>query len=456
MDNSNKLGWIAGFAVAIGLNIGGGLWTTPIIAASVTGPVTIALTLLATIPIILAAPAYISLSKIWPISPGHYYYPTRMLVPENRSVSKFIGWTIIWAQIAIAGFVLVQVLVIAGASYLNQLIPAVPVSVFTISLLLGTVTVVWFGLRAVGRIEVLMAAILLVSMGIILLSGIPHMDVDNYTPFIPTGASPILSSFGLMFGTVLGSISLIDLSGEIKNPEKTFGQLLISSTGVTAVISALIVFVSIGIVPYSDLQNRTLRFVTSQYLPPEVLILSTIGAALAGVTSVIGIVAITNRHVSAASNDGILPKIISKNNAHGEPAYVLIFIAITSIAGSLLNIPIYDMVSGGTLAILGPPILVCLTGFRLPSTYPEIFERKEFKNKAYLHPAIVRWSSLAAALCLIAMYVNVAVQNSTGAMWYGLFLSTGIVIFALRVLYQRTQTDTNLKTGPTPEFLSED
>ncbi|RJT07916.1 APC family permease [Halococcus sp. IIIV-5B] len=437
MVDKPKLSWIGGLAVALGLNIGGALWTKPIVAGYLGGPIASLMIIVAVVPIILAAPTYILLTKVWPISPGHYYYPTRLLLPENQRISKLIGWVSIWVSIITASFVLLPVLMYAGASYLHALMPAVSSSTFSVLLIICTISVVWFGLRAVGIIEIVFAAALVVIVGIILSGGVINIRPENLSPIMPNSLVSTLSTVGILFTTIFSGLSLVDLSGDIENPEKVFGRLLVLSTGATAAISGLVALVGVGVVPYSELQGQTLRYVTSQFLPSSLLVLSTIGSLIAGITSGIAILTIIGRFVRATAEDNLLPGFMGEENRFGEPKYLLVLIGITSITTVVLDVPITLIVTGGSLASVGRIAIMCITGARLPSSRPDFFEKESVQNTSYLTPTIVRWTATGAAICLIAMWISLALQDFIGLLSYVIFAVIGISIYGYRWLQDK-------------------
>ncbi|WP_273737078.1 hypothetical protein [Natrinema soli] len=122
--------------------------------------------------------------------------------------------------------------------------------------------------------------------------------------------------------------------------------------------------------------------------------------ALAGITTVIGCLAVYIRLLKAATTDGILPRWVGRENRNGEPIYVLLVLYAASVATVFLNIPLQVLASGVTLAVVTMFILVTMVGIRLPSQFSEVFERDAVRVNRYLSPRIVRNAS-AVALAII-------------------------------------------------------
>lgn len=435
MGNTNKLGWIAGLALALGLNIGGGLWTTPVIASSIGGPITAVIALMCTLVVLLAAPTYLTLTRVLPITAGSYFYPTRLLARENKTVPHLIVWTIIWSQIAMGGFAILRVVLAAGAAYLHALFPTLPTQQFTLLLLGITFAVGWFGIEFVGKAEIIMSTLLVISLAVILGGGILNIDFSNFTPVAPNGKIATLSTYALIFSTVVGGFSIIEYGEEIKGAERTIGRIILASTGITLTISSAIIIVSVGIVPYTDLQNKTLQYVTSQYLPESLMIFVSIGALIAGLSTAIGLVPGVTRWMMAAAEDGLMPKSVLATNKHGESKYVIYFLIALSMTSVILNIPISAVVSAAALTGLGQILPVCLIGVVLPSTYPELLEHESIQECWYLSPRIVRWSSFGAVTLLVIMLVSRGMSSPRGVLWYLIFIVSGIVIYLIGKFY---------------------
>ncbi|MGN8216613.1 APC family permease [Halococcus salifodinae] len=431
---NGKISRAEGFALALGINIGGGLWVSPVVASSIGGPATIIMAAVAVLPVFLAAPIYITLSKVWSVSPGHYRYPAAFFSSGDGLIGQFLGWIVTWSWDLMIAFALIQSVLISSAVYIQQLVPGVPAIAINAALPLGVIVIVWFGLRIVGRAELIIAIVLLLSVIILLALGLININAENLTPVAPNGTISLLTAAALLFNTVLGSLQVIDVSGEIEDSERSFGGILIYSTLITVSIVTLIILISVGILPYNELSNETLQAVTSQYLPPFLAVIPTIGALLAGVSTSIGVIPIVCRHVQAAADDGILPKWVSSTNSYGEPTYILIALAIICAGGVIIQPPISTLVSAGTAPNAVLVLLLCIVGVRLPTQYPGIFERDEIENSKFLNPRSVRWCSVLASMVLIAMTVLAAIQDTVGVLWYVGFLSIGATIYLYRYL----------------------
>ncbi|MFC7192871.1 APC family permease [Halocatena marina] len=427
-----KIGLASSVAIAVGIAIGGGLWVTPVVAGFAAGPAAAGLILPAAVPILLAFPAYFTLSKIWPVSPGHYYYPSRLLTPENKHIGQLAGWVLVWSNFFITGFFILPSSLAGGASFLHTVFPSVSSKTFTIGLLLFTFVVVWFGLRAVGWVEVVLAVLLLVAVGIIIAGGILHVQIDNLTPVIPKGVSSLLSTYAIVYTLGFGALLTIDIGGEIRDAHDSVDKAVLYGVSVDIVTAALVGIVVVGTTSYTQLEGQTLDLIAKEYLPPALVVVSGFGAVIAGLTTILAIITVVNRYIMAAADDGILPTWVGKQNKHGEPTIMLIVIYAGAIVASISDLPLSTIVSGYVFSQLLLVILVLFVGARLPNVYPEVFEHERVKESRLISPSVVRWSSICAILIMAVALTFLAISSQTA---FGIFLLIaviGVVIYVVR------------------------
>jgi APA family basic amino acid/polyamine antiporter len=429
---SKKVQVIVGLAIVIGATIGGGFWATPVVAGALTGPLSVVLTLLVAGVLLLATPIYVTLARIWPKSPGHYYYPTRLLVPENRTVSHLVGWVVNWAAIFVGGFTVTRYMTTAGAEFLNNLVPSISTSVFTMGLITLSFIVIWFGIRTAGRTEVVLSAVLLLAMGVVVIYGFTLFDPSNVDALSTGGLGAVLPAYALLISLGAGPLLAIDISGEVEDPETSIQNIIWTGGAANIGFGALIGLVVHGAVPFAQLEGSTLTTIVQQQYPGAIVLISGVGALLAGVTTNVGYILMVNRYADAASDDGILPGWIGQHNAHGEPWVLLLFMYAMSILAIVVDLPLGAIASGFAFVLLAQATLMFLVGVRLPSKYPAVFEREQIQKSWYLTPGLVRWTSTAGALLTttVLAYLSIDQQETLG--WLVVISAIGVLIYAGR------------------------
>ena len=431
--NSSKIGFVAALATMIGLNMGGGLWSTPAIAGSITGSSAVGSMLLAAVPLFLAFPAYFTLSKVWPTSPGHYYYPSRVLV-ENETLGHLIGWLVGWTRLIVEALLSYTFMVLGGAAFLHLLVPSVPRYLFVVGLLTVAFGTVWFGLRVVGWIEIGLVVLLLATVAVFVVGGLPHVDPANLSHAMPNGFVNFLSSIGIVYILAAGGLGIIDVGGEIDDASNTIGKVLLYGIGGVVLIDALVTLVVVGAVPFSQLGGKTLSFVAGQYFSTGLTTLVGLGAVVAGLSTVLAILPMHFRFYMAMAEDNLLPDWINTRNRYGEPIIPLIGAYVLAVATAYFNLPLGTMAAGFVFPLIGMMILVSLAGFRLPTTHPEIFERESLKSSSMTSPTVVRWSSFLAVVTMTVMFAFLAYKNQQPFQWFLIIMAAGVAIYVVRLL----------------------
>jgi APA family basic amino acid/polyamine antiporter len=430
-EGQTKIRFILGLAIIIGATIGGGFWATPLVAGAIAGPISLLLTLSVFLVILLALPTYVTLARAWPVSPGHYYFSTRLLLPENRKISHLLGWLPNWAAIFIGGFTVTRYMTASGASFLNSLFPAFSTQIYTIILITISLAVLWFGIDIVGKTEVVLSTLLLISISVVVIYGLSQFETGNFTPVLPDGLSSTPAALAILFSLGAGPLLAIDISGEIEDPDTSVRNIILLGGAANVGFGLLIGVVVFGILPSAQMEGLTLSTVSQQNFPNVISLISGIGALLAGVSTNIGYIFIINRYADAATDDGILPDWLGKENRFGEPMVFLSLIYLISIVAIIIDLPLSAIASGFSFVLLGQAIMVLAVGARLPSQHPEVFELSNVKKSRLLRPGIVRWSSMIGAIISSVVFVYLASTEQVTFVWYVAISIFGIAIYMI-------------------------
>ncbi|MHC3437427.1 APC family permease [Natrialbaceae archaeon A-gly3] len=426
-----KIGFVAGIASAIGISIGGGLWVSPIVAGSMAGPAVLVLGILVAVPVFLAFPAYFSLIKAWPKSGGHYFYPSRLLFPENKSLSQLAGWLAVWLMTTLSAISIIQYMYIPGAEITSAF---TPLSAHQLVLLLMTFSflVVWFGLRIAGVVEIVLSTLLLLSIVAIVGPGLGSIDSANLAPNTTLDVGGMTAAFAILYSVAAASFYTVDFAGGMKDAKDKATKAIAIAAVANITAATLVGFVGVGIVPYEQLVDETLVFVALQYLPTELILIVGLGAVLAGVTSGIMLIMVLNRYVEATSSDGLIPKTFAETNRYGEPKYFLILLFLVSVSTTFMNLPLNVLATALTLALLSTFSMPPLIGIRLSSQFPEVFEKEALQSTRLLTPTVVRRASIATIAINILSFVYVSRATPQGFFIYLGLVATGVMIYTAR------------------------
>jgi APA family basic amino acid/polyamine antiporter len=451
----STLGFVGGLATIVGLTIGGGLWASPAVAGAIAGPGVIVLALLVWVPVVLAYPVYSTLSRAWPVSAAHYYYVTHYLFPNRPRASQLVGWTFAWNMLAIGGFVYLQYMVVGAADFLNILYPSVSVRIFTALLLISSFIAVWFGLRVVGRIETVLAAALLFVIGLFLAVGLPAVSVERLTPLAPNGPTSLIGAYAILFALGAGTVASIDIGGEVEDAETAISKFILLGAVANISTATLVSLVTVGLADYTELQGETVGYVAQQYLPGYTIVVIAIGAVLAGVTTNMSSLVLFNRYFEMATDEGILPSWIGRENSHGEPKYLLAAMFLAAMVFVYLGVDLGAMATSFAFGFLFLILLIAIVGIRLPSKSPEVFEQSTVQRSRVCTPAVVRFASIGLLVLLLLVIALTAAGRPVAFGWYCASTVLGLVIYGLR-WYQTDEGHLHPDSGQRPIPSSDD
>ena len=227
-------------------------------------------------------------------------------------------------------------------------------------------------------------AIVLVKVIVILLFigfGISHIDVQNWTPFIPEntgvwgqyGWSGILTGAGVVFFAYIGFDAVSTMSQEAKNPKRDMPMAILSSLVICTVLYIGVSLTLTGIVNYKDLNVSA----------PIALAIDRAGAslvwlrpiikvgAIAGLSSVVLVLLLgQSRIFYAMASDGLLWKSFSKTHPKFKTPHIATLVTGVFAAFFAGVFPIGllgELVSIGTLLAF---VIVCVGILILRKTEP--------------------------------------------------------------------------------------
>lgn len=401
------LGWFQLSVIGIGAIIGAGIFViTGKAAAEYAGPAIVLSFVLAAIICIFAGLCYAELSSLIPISGGSYSYA---YVSLGELPAWFIGWSITGQCL------LSSSTVAAGWSgylksflkdwgiYISPHLGSAPfdhdvavgwsltgayLNVPAMLLVLFIGALITIGIKAAAHFNSIMVVIKLSTIVLFIILGIPHIQVENWTPFIPEntgifgefGWSGIARAAGLLFFAYIGFDTVSTLAQDAKNPQTDLPRGILGSLGVCTIAYILVAAVLTGIVSYKLLGVPDPMSVALDKLGPSYFWLATIIkiAILSGLASVVLVQILGQTRIFLAiGKDGLIPKSFSKIDKRTKTP--LTATAVTTLTTMVLTglFPVEilgQLVSMMTLLIF---TIVCLGVWVLRYTHPEF--KRPFK-----------------------------------------------------------------------------
>ena len=427
--------------LGIGCIIGTGIFVlTGVAAAKYAGPGIMLSFVLSGLACAFAALAYAELAAMIPVAGSAYTFAYAAL---GEIVAFIVGWALIceytvgsaavaagWSGYAVglfktAGIELPKAwtAVPADGGILN--VPAIMiVSFLTYLLVLGT--------RESARLNKILVFIKLGCVALFLFLATPHVNPQNWEPFLPYGLGGVATGAAIVFFAYIGFDAVSTAAEECKNPNKDIPRGIVGSLLVCTVLYIAVAAVLTGVVPYHMLNNSepvsfALRSIGMNFGSALVAV-----GAICGITTVLLVMIFGQTRVFLAmSRDGMIPKsMVKMHPKHGTPHKITIVTgAVVCILSGLLPINIIaELCNLGTLFAF---CIVSLGVAVLRKTQPDA-------ERPFRCPAVAITVPLAVLFC---GYLISNLPKET-FLFFGIWYAIGMVVY---FSYSRHNTSYNDK-----------
>ena len=306
------------FCVASGAMISSGLFVLPGLAHAKAGPAVFLSYLIAAV---LAIPAMFSKAELvtaMPRAGGDYFYATRSMGDAVGTVAGFVSWFALSFKSAFA---------LVGMGAYAALVMDLPINMIAAALCVVFTVVNFIGIKHAGRFQVMLVFGLLSILILYVFRGLPHIKPVKMSPFMPKGFGSVLATAGFVFVSYGGLTKVASIAEEVKNPGKTIPLAMFFSLTVVALLYALVVLVTAGVLDAEELDHaltpisdgaRVFMGGAGEVLLAVAALLAFISTANAGIMS-------ASRYPIAMSRDGIVPPFFQKVNARfGTPHFSIL------------------------------------------------------------------------------------------------------------------------------------
>lgn len=317
-------------AISIGGMLGSGIFVLPGLAAAKTGSSLWLAYLIAAACILPAALSKSELATAMPSSGGTYVYIERAFGPRLGTISGIGLWLslLLKSAFALVGF----------GAYLSVLVQIDPGYTSYIALIfLGIILMLnIFGVKKVGKVQIVIVSISLLTLGSILLFGLPKVSPDLLSPFLLEGKLGLVSTVAFVYISYAGVTKVAAIAGEIKNPSVNLPRAMILSLLIMSAIYVSVAFVLVGNIPLEALQSD----IRPIYTVADLLGGPYVGYA-AALVGIITLISMANSGVLAASRfpfamaiDELLPKFMGK--IHSKYLTPVVTIILTCVVMGLV------------------------------------------------------------------------------------------------------------------------
>ncbi|MDF7798547.1 amino acid permease [Pontiellaceae bacterium B1224] len=347
-----ELGTVQVFTLAAGAMIGSGLFILPGMAHAQAGTGVILSYLFAGL---LAATATLSLAELataMPKAGSDYFFITRGFGAGTGSVAGILSWFALALKSAFA--------IVGMATFIALFLDAP-------ALLSGAILTVFFvvlnilGVRQAAQFQTVLVFGMIILLLLYAAAGIPKINAELLTPFVPHGAAGIFSTAGFVFVSYGGLLKIASVAEEIDNPGKCLPLGLGLALVCVTALYALTIFVTSGVmeddvfnesrIPLSD-GGRAIAGSAGFIAMSVCAILAFISTANAGIMA-------SSRYLLALSRDNLLPEPLGRVSKKTQTPVIAIAITGGLILLSLL-LELSLLVKAASCVLILSYMLCCL------------------------------------------------------------------------------------------------
>ena len=287
-----------------------------------------------------------------------------------------------------------------------------------IALIVGTAFFVlnYFGVDLMAKIQNLLVIVLVLSLAMFAVFGLPSVDLANYFSnadgmFLTDGIPGFLTATAYLGFATGGATVILGVSAECKNPTKDIPFVIIVSTVGVAILYGFVATVASGVLPVPEVANQPLTLVAQQILPGPLYILFIVGGAMfALATTLNSQIMSCTKPVMQSCEDGWFPTSLAALSKFKTPYKILIIYYIILVVPILLDLEIAQISS--IVQILGyvNNLILTTTAMKLPKMFPEAWEKSAFHVPTPVFYALMIIADIAILIQASFMVSSMTIQ----------------------------------------------
>lgn len=336
MKLKRSIGKFTLLLLAVNAILGTGIFFLPAVGAAYAGPASLMSWAIMGVVAILISMCFAELVSMYPKAGGVYEYVKRAF---GEFWSFVIGWTAwIIANITIA-------MLVVGSLY--YLFPAQGMFFYMAASLFIIAVFNYVNYRGIdwsSKLLLFFGIVTIGSLALIIFPGLVKIEYSNFSPFFVFPATSIFLAIYFISETFFGWETTTYLAEEIKDVRKTLPKMLVIATSLIAVISILVVFVSLGISDWKEfsVHQAPLVFVASKIFDSNFAPLFAVLVFIPLIGTAAGWIVSTPRLLYAMSRDRVLVKGFEKiHPKYRTPHNAIIFQTIVSSLVTIIGLGSY-------------------------------------------------------------------------------------------------------------------
>lgn len=370
------MGVASATAMLVGTVVGASVFIVPGHLASTVGPAVWLSYVIGAGVILFTAVVFAFIGSVMPVSAAVY----RLSV---STVNGTWGFLYIWV-FAISSVFLMPIMALTTAQYLGVFHPALnslPVAVGVI-VITGLVNVV--GLRASASVQNILVITFVSIISIFVVGGIMNADWDNFEPMLPNGMTPVVVGVVATYYAFAGFNTVIELSGEIKNPGRNIVRVVLMSLGIIVLLYVGVAVAVVALLAPSELGiDAPVSAAAATVFPSWFSGFIALAAVAASWTTLNAVMAAMSRQVFALSKSRIFPTLWSRVNRGGTPYVAVIVIALVGVVTTLFSDNVMKFVNLSGTYLLATAMVAAVSSLLIRRKIPEQYAAAAFKLKGF-------------------------------------------------------------------------
>ena len=403
-ENKKKLGVAELMCYGIGNCVGSGIFVSMGSGIGFTGR-SIPVALIAACAVVLFAYAYKTIMAGMFVLPGGNYSQQALLQPP-----LLVGVSAISTIFSGLAFAMYAMSIVEYASTVfPQIAPYgkwIAVAIITIFFI-----TTFFGGKFMGKFNLILVAVLLISLFVYVVVGLPQVDFSTANPFgegyFKGGATGFIMAVAMMSFACQGATMPIAMTADAKNPKRSLPKAILLASLVVMVIYCLIGIVSAGILPVEQVADKSLGVVAKEIFPYGVFVVFIIGGACFAIaTSLYGAIASVQHPLMATIEDGWLPAFLGKKNKKGYPWVMMLVLYVIAIVPVFVNVRLQDLISLMMIPIMVLNLVNNVLMFRLIKKYPQAWKKSFFHMPKWAFCVTMALAILCDLLISVALFTT--------------------------------------------------
>ena len=288
----------------------------------------------------ILAGVYARLARDFPNPDGPYGYIRTTQGSAAAFVAAWCYWVSLWITnatlaVGVVGYLLAVAPELAGIA---------PAPVIALVMLWVFVAINLLGVRGSGPVQLATTALKLVPMAAVILLGVWVLfsDPGAYTrtvPATPISIPQIMAASTVALFALLGLESAAVPASRVRDPERTIPRATLIGTLLTATIYIAISIIPMLLIPAAELAQSQAPFadLIGRLVGGDFARWLALFVVVSGLGCLNGWTLLVGELTRTMAANGVLPRVLARENKRGAPAFALLFTALLASAMVLMN-----------------------------------------------------------------------------------------------------------------------